>query len=390
MQVVIAVLGLLGQVALMPARTKLSDVSTGTTARSIAQSDLVPTQHTCAVPEGATAAEVCPGLTTEGRADREWQLQVPAGARWLFYGPSYMGEIFAAVIAANKDQIARIENLANSAFARELTANYTTLPHCDENKTVVPCCGRPGRELTCNVVGSETACVNAPVGANRITLTNGAVLVGVNNQAALQEESAAQRIANAFRGLSLDHMFYMHPHNWQPSGKYRGAWGLCIHGDEPPSNLAKRLESERGDPAAADDLSKDMCTGGYGNESIPGAAYIDCVERSALWPLLRRVARSATLVAPFNVAAGQAELGGTHTRVPVYYTQRQSDRSRCECYAGDDLPTGLASRDYTRSHQCIVLYEPASETYFGGSVMDMAEDLLQSVVSRRAETIAAL
>ena len=296
MQVVVAVLGLLGQVALMPERMKLSDVSTGTTARSIAQSDLVPTQHTCAVPEGATAAEVCPALTTEGRADREWQLQVPAGARWLFYGPSYMGEIFAAVIAANKGQIARIENLANSAFARELTANYTSLPHCDENKTVVPCCGRPGIELTCNVVGSETACVNAPIGANRITLTNGAVLVGVNNQAALQEESAAQRIAEAFRGLSLDHMFYMHPHKWEPSGKYRGSWGLCIH-DEPPSIPAKRLESERGDPAAADDLSKDMCTGGYGNESVPGAAYIDCVERSALWPVLRWVARSTTLVA---------------------------------------------------------------------------------------------
>ena len=113
-------------------------------------------------------------------------------------------------------------------------------------------------DLTCNVMGSETACVNAPIGANRITLTNGAVLVGVNNQAALQEEGAAQRIAEAFHGLSLDHMFYMHPHNWWPSGKYRGAWGLCIHGDEPPSNLAKRLESERGDPAAADDLSKDM------------------------------------------------------------------------------------------------------------------------------------
>jgi len=293
-----------------------------------------------------------------------------------------MGEIFAAVIAANKGQIARIENLANSAFARELTANYTSLPHCDENKTVVPCCGRPVEDLTCNVMGSETACVNAPIGANRITLTNGAVLVGVNNQAALQEESAAQRIAEAFRGLSLDHMFYMHPHKWEPSGKYRGSWGLCIH-DEPPSIPAKRLESERGDPAAADDLSKDMCTGGYGDESIPGAAYIDCVERSALWPVLRRAARSATLVAPFNVAAGQAELGGTHTRVPVYYTQRQSDRSRCSCYQGDDLPTGLASWDYVRSHQCIVLYEPGSDTYLGGSVMDMAEDLLQSVVSRR-------
>ena len=47
-------------VALMPARTKLlSDVGTYD-ARSIAPSDLLLTKHTCTVPQGATAAEVCP------------------------------------------------------------------------------------------------------------------------------------------------------------------------------------------------------------------------------------------------------------------------------------------------------------------------------------------
>jgi len=47
MQVVIAVLGLVGQVALMPAHTKLSAVGTGTDAqaRSIAQSDRPYTPH---------------------------------------------------------------------------------------------------------------------------------------------------------------------------------------------------------------------------------------------------------------------------------------------------------------------------------------------------------
>ena len=377
MQVVIAVLGLVGQVALMPAHTKLSAVGTGTDAqaRSIAQSDLVLTRHTCTVPEGATAAEVCPDLFyTEGRAEKEWQLQVPAGARWLFFGPSYMAEIFGAVIAANKDQIAQIEH--DPEFARELNANQKDLPPC--NGTVLPCCV-PATDLTCNVLGSERQCRTPPDGMNVITLTNGAVLVGVNNHMALQQDSAAQRIADAFYSLSLDHIFYMHPHNWhQKSGVYKGPAGVCYQ-DEPPSNPAKRLESEGGDPAPAGDLSEDMCVAGYGNESVPGAAYIDCVERSALWPVLRWVARSATLVAPANVAAGQATFGGKDTQVPVYYTQRQSDRWACTCYDDYDTSGGLASWDYYRAHQCTVLYEPASDTYLGGSVLDMAEDLLGSV-----------
>ena len=196
---------------------------------------------------------------------------------------------------------------------------------------------------------------------------------------ALQQDSAAQRIADAFYSLSLDHIFYMHPHNWhQKSGVYKGPAGVCYQ-DEPPSNPAKRLESEGGDPAPAGDLSEDMCVAGYGNESAPGAAYIDCVERSALWPVLRWVARSATLVAPANVAAGQATFGGKDMQVPVYYTQRQSDRWACTCYDDYDTSGGLASWDYYRAHQCTVLYEPASDTYLGGSVLDMAEDLLGSV-----------
>lgn len=47
-----------------------------------------------------------------------------------------------------------------------------------------------------------------------------------------------------------------------------------------------------------------------------------------------------------------------------------------------DRVTGLASWNYTRSHQCVVFYEPGSDTYLGGSVLDTAEDFLQSVVSR--------
>ena len=266
MQVVIAVLGLVGQVALMPAHTKLSAVGTGTDAqaRSIAQSDLVLTRHTCTVPEGATAANVCPDLFFGRKAvpKMEWQLPVPAGARWLFFGPSYMAEIFGAVVAANKDQIVQIEN--HPEFARELNANEKDMPPC--NGTVLPCC-IPVTDLTCNVMGSERQCRTQADGMNVITLTNGAVLVGVNNHMALQEESAAQRIADAFYSLSLDHMFYMHPHNWESDGMggtYKGPAGLCFQ-DEPPSNPARRLGSEDGHPAPAGHLSEDMCIGGYGN-----------------------------------------------------------------------------------------------------------------------------
>jgi hypothetical protein len=48
--------------------------------------------------------------------------------------------------------------------------------------------------------------------------------------------------------------------------------------------------------------------------------------------------------------------------------------------------TGLASWNYTRSHQRVVLYEPGSDTYLGGSVLDIAEDFLQSRLCR-GETI---
>ena len=380
MQVVIAVLGLVGQVALMPAHTKLSAVGTGTDAqaRSIAHSDLVLTRHTCTVPEGATAANVCPDLFFGRKAvpKMEWQLQVPAGARWLFFGPSYMAEIFGAVVAANKDQIVQIEN--HPEFARELNANEKDMPPC--NGTVLPCC-IPVTDLTCNVMGSERQCRTQADGMNVITLTNGAVLVGVNNHMALQEESAAQRIADAFYSLSLDHMFYMHPHNWESDGMggtYKGPAGLCFQ-DEPPSNPARRLGSEDGHPAPAGHLSEDMCIGGYGNESLPGAAYIDCVESSALWPVLRWVARSATLVAPTLVAAGKATFGGKDTQVPVYYTQPQSDRAACSTYDNYAEPGGQVSWEYYRAHQCTVLYDPGSDTYLGGSVLDMAEDLLGSV-----------
>ena len=67
----------------------------------------------------------------------------------------------------------------------------------------------------------------------------------------------------------------------------------------------------------------------------------------------------------------------------MYYTQRQSDRlRRCSCSDEYGSPGGLVSWDYGRSHQCTVLYEPGSDTHLGGSVLDMAEDLLQSIVSR--------
>jgi hypothetical protein len=69
----------------------------------------------------------------------------------------------------------------------------------------------------------------------------------------------------------------------------------------------------------------------------------------------------------------------------VYYTQRQSDRWACTCY--DDYATvgGLASWEYYRAHQCTVLYDPGSDTYLGGSVLDMAEDLLRLVAERRVD-----
>ena len=45
----------------------------------------------------------CPSLAAQ--LDHKLQLEVPADARWYFQGPSYMGEIFYAVVAANDGEV---------------------------------------------------------------------------------------------------------------------------------------------------------------------------------------------------------------------------------------------------------------------------------------------
>lgn len=81
-------------------------------------------------------------------------------------------------------------------------------------------------------------------------------------------------------------MFYMQPRTTSmEAGQYLGPAGVCIQ-DEPPLNPAKRLGSEGGDPAAYQQLQmtcwRTCVTSATGNQSLPGAAYIDCVEGNAL------------------------------------------------------------------------------------------------------------
>lgn len=334
--------------------------------KGIAGSGLLMTQHTCTLLKGATIRQTCPKLALRVFP---YRLGVPPGARWLFYGTSYLAEVFEAVLAANKDQIASIDNLADPLFAKELHPDV-------EHKAC-----KQGN-LTCNVLAARQNCVNSAFGVSRVTLKNGAVLVGVLNYGLLQVENAAARLGQALKPLKLTHAFYMHPHDFSGSSPHGSVHGnLCM--DPIPSQ-----HSDPDEPKL-DIKRSDMCTGGYMNDKAESAAHFQCVIESPLWKVVKAAVPNVTLVAPFNVVPGVSELPkqGTH----VYYTRYKADYFQCsiaenpsDCpWAGDkggcSEEEGIVDTVYRSRHQCIVLHDPKRKEYAGGAVLSIAEELFDLV-----------
>lgn len=317
----------------------------------MALSGLLLTQHTCTLPPGKRIQDTCPKLDRQQAA---WRLDVPANTRWLFYGTSYMSEVYATVVAANRERIARIDNLGDPKFAREL------------NPDIADAACVPGGDNTlCNVVGARQNCTNMPLGVSRVTLKNGAVLVGMHNFEPLQAESAeiSERLSDVLRRLDIQHAFYMHPHDFV-GGTYPGAGHLCMAPPPPSQNSLMRKPR----------LS-DMCTGGY-VEEFDSEEHWQCVEQSTLWTAVKSSVSGATLVAPPSVAPGSSQRSG----YGVYYTRSKTDLLQCSA-ADQDNPgrLGMVDVPYQHRHQCIVVHDQKRDEYAGGPVLAIAEDLLDLV-----------
>ena len=315
----------------------------------IAQSGLLLTQHTCTLPPGKRIQDMCPNLDLQQTA---WRLDVPANARWLFYGTSYMSEIYATVVAANQESIARIDNLADPEFARELHPDIADMS-CEWTD-----------DTLCNVLGARRNCTNMPLGVSRVTLKNGAVLVGMHNFEPLQAESAegSERLSDVLRRLDIQHAFYMHPHDYVGGSFTVPHW--CV--DPPPPLQREVMRKPR---------LEEMCTAGAPDE-FDSEEHWQCVEQSTLWTAVKSSVAEATLVAPPNVVLGSSQRSG----YGVYYTRSKTDLLQCSsAYGAEHLHMGMVGFPYQHQHQCIVVHDQKRDVYAGGPVLAMAQDLLDLV-----------
>ena len=323
----------------------------------IALSGLLLTAHTCTLPSGKRIQDMCPKVDLQQTA---WRLDVPANASWLFYGTSYMSEIYATVVAANQESIARIENLADPEFARELHPDIADMS-CE--RALVASTG-------CNVVGARQNCTNMPLGVSRVTLKNGAVLVGMHNFEPLQAESAegSERLSDVLRRLDIQHAFYMHPHDFV-GGSFGFPGYVCMDsGMDPPPPLQEEVMRKP--------RLEEMCTAGNGEE-FDSEEHWQCVEQSILWTAVKASVAEATLVAPPNVVLGSSQRSGSG----VYYTRSQTDLLQCSASDCRTTPgcVGMVELPYKHRHQCIVVHDQKRDVYAGGPVLAMAQDLLDLV-----------
>ena len=337
----------------------------GSLAR-LSHSDLLQTRYTCTT--NLSLDKAYPAVAAE--RGRTWRLDVPAGVHWLFYGPSYLGQVFSTLVAANDERITRIENLDADDLLRELP------PSAQRQAT---CTGFPDY---CGVLAERQLC-NSTVafGIQRVTLDNGAVLVGVHNNELLQRASSetVQNLVKVVQNLKPDHAFYQHPHDFETYEGVRNA-GCAEHQLQRGKHWRRHESTDKLGKSPMDN----MCiTGQLHTESD---AHMACVGKSALWDAIRRHTPHATIVAPAVVAP--ASKGVAHARAlqnDIYYTQPVVKKYNCGTFW--DLAAGLDGVGYTLppdaieswlllGHQCVVLTDGRDE-FLGGPVMEIAEDLLR-------------
>lgn len=345
----------------------------------ISHSGLLQTRYTCTT--NLTIDEAYP-VVAENRG-RRWRLDVPAGVRYLFYGPSYLGEVFSTIVAAHSAQIERIENLKDN----DLLSEYPRPARQDAS-----CMHFPDY---CNELGARKLC-NATVafGVQRVTLRNGAVLIGMHNNELLSRRRHAY-LSRVLHRLRPDHVFYQHPHDF---GTYQGPGnaGCAERLKRQLQVRGGRLSNGSNENVTRPPYMENMC---FRADQLHTTSeeHLACVGRSRLWDVVASQARSVTIVAPASVvpagwpADTSAEAKFSRWRgSSVYYTQRRVKRFRCSVMwdlaagldgVGHTLPPTVSESWLLLGHQCAVLTD--GHEILGGPVVAIAEDLLDVAKQHR-------
>ena len=350
-------------------------------ADKLANGGMLEPQFTCAA---ASIADTAPSLASDPLGGMLPPKGWPAkDAKWLFYGPSYMGQLYQAAVAA-----ATFVTAITSVT--DISSAYNVLECPNSSATATSMAG------ACNWEGAhDTACHGAPAArarATRVTFANGAELWGVSNAPVFQWESRPDAMA-ALDDLVARHafelVFYMAPHDTQYFEMH------CAHDAEHRPLDGRQDDDDMCLPKVPNEMRGRVggsggyvAVGGWPTNPVTIEQHLACVRNRPSFRTLERYAkqRAAKLVhvLPWQVnPQGQAAGEGVYLSFPAAW------RYPCTgvghnglagvavgpC-AGGAFKRGPALADFREGHPCTVLCERGSGRCVLGAAALMAMEMV--------------
>ena len=342
----------LGSMALALARPEalIPEQSYVDLAHRLGTSGSVQRQFTCMVGD---IEKTCPGVSALSKLNQHLaDLKPPANAKWLFWGPSYMAQLFQVVLAANIEDIVEEGDIAADAVSANLTdpsalmagfraecggaahagftANSTTASSLEANDA--GCTGE-----MCNLITDPDCKCRHKLEYPHVKLKNGAELYAILNSRVLQDQSKPEAMHLLqdwlnLPDLKLDQIWYMETHG---SNYFKEHCKAMAHGRDAEKD---KIMDEQG---------RDMCFksrgAGIGEEMDLGGnktgviytpttmtQYVQCVKASSAFKKLNdHVAAHGTsmmIVAPWAV---RPEAWTNHQIAEVYSTFEAGHKYAC-------------------------------------------------------------
>ena len=351
----------------------------------LAHSGYVVRAFTCKV---NSIADECPGV--EELRDHESDMQIaltpPANKRWLFYGPSYMKQMFEAIVAANEHHIRAVMTLDKYLLEEhDVTFDYPPASDADgcgneepfvHNVSLVA----GGSVALCNVAteGSSGECKMDTREDHVVTLNSGAVLFFYANQNVNDLE--LKNLNTLLRTVSMDRIFFMMPHS---AAYFQEHCNATREG-----RAAKRENMNVGDGDMCFKNEEDL-TGPIASPTTP-KMYKSCAVKSRIWQAIhwhtaQNNRTKMMTVMPHAVSAHG--LGSSHA---VYYQSPAAKKYACA--TGGSTPgqkgfgqgfgpcTDVDSNAFFKlGHPCLVVCDgarcvPGSAAQMAAEMVGLASD----------------
>ena len=394
----------------------MQDVGLDDFAHMLATSGHVRRAFTCMVDD---LEKTCPGTSTLSKLGKHhWYLKPNPNEKWLFYGPSYMSQIFQVVLAANKDDIVE-RSLIGDDGEVDVSSPYNELTQrckgpaklMNRTTSLIAPVGCGASDDVCNVAVDPDCACDSPSGTPKLKLKNGAEIYGIVNAQVFQDQLQESVIKVLHEwlnqpNLTLDHIFYMEPH---------GAHYWAEH------CIAEREGRKADDIKVLDPNKIDMCfqhnmevmgleDGGKGvrQSTTTAAEYVKCVKTAPAYKMMfdhvTRHGTSMMIVAPWAVMPST----GLYQNPPVYTSFEAGHKYSCVaggstpgspgfgvgsgiCPWADDQPMRMylpapvpdPRMYYQSQHPCVVICEPHGP---GSCVAGPAARMAVDIISRARHT----